>query len=112
MKEIRIISPAGALDADFTFRAAERLKSLGYAVQIAEHATGRYGRFAATPEQRTADAVAALTDQEVGLLLCTRGGYGMQQIIDRIEVGRDYKINLVLNMTYQQFCENWDNVNK
>ena len=36
----------------------------------------------------------------------------ISQIIDRIEVGRDYKINLVLNMTYQQFCENWDTVNK
>ena len=36
----------------------------------------------------------------------------ISQIIDRIEIGRDYKINLVLNMTYQQFCENWDNVNK
>ncbi len=34
------------------------------------------------------------------------------QIIDRIEVGRDYKINLVLNMTYKQFCEDWDAVNK
>ena len=36
----------------------------------------------------------------------------ISHIIDRIEVGRDYKINLVLNMTYQQFCENWDMVNK
>ena len=36
----------------------------------------------------------------------------ISQIIDRIEIGRDYKVNLVLNMTYQQFCENWDNVNK
>jgi chromosome segregation ATPase len=36
----------------------------------------------------------------------------ISQIIDRIEVGRDYKINLVLNMTYQQFCEDWDAVNK
>ena len=36
----------------------------------------------------------------------------ISHIIDRIEVGRDYKINLVLNMTYQQFCENWDTVNK
>ena len=36
----------------------------------------------------------------------------ISQIIDRIEVGRDYKINLVLNMTYQQFCENWDTVNR
>ena len=87
MKQIRIISPAGALDADFTFRAAERLNAQGLSVHIAPHAIGRYGRFAATAEDRTADAVDALTDPEVGLVLCTRGGYGMQQIIDRIEQG-------------------------
>jgi chromosome segregation ATPase len=35
----------------------------------------------------------------------------ISQLIDRIEVGRDYKISLVMNMTYKQFCEDWDNVN-
>ena len=33
------------------------------------------------------------------------------QLVDRIEVGRDYTVSIVLNMTYQQFCENWDTVN-
>ncbi len=86
-KSIRIISPAGALDAQFTLAAAERLRAYGYAVEIAPHALGKWGRFAGTPDERTADAVDALTDPHVGLVLCTRGGYGLQQIIDRIDQG-------------------------
>ena len=35
----------------------------------------------------------------------------ISQLADRIELGKDYKVSIVLNMTYQQFCENWDNVN-
>ncbi len=35
----------------------------------------------------------------------------ISQIIDRIEVSRGYKVNLELNMTYQQFCESWDTLN-
>ena len=87
MKAIRIIAPAGALDAAIVEQAAARLRAKGFVVELAPHTTGRWGRFAATPEERTADAVAALTDAEVGLVLCTRGGYGLQQIIDRIEQG-------------------------
>ena len=87
MKQIRIISPAGALDADITLRAADRLSREGFNVSVAPHALGRWGRYAGTPDERIADAVAALTDPEVGLVLCTRGGYGMQQIIDKIELG-------------------------
>lgn len=33
------------------------------------------------------------------------------QFVDRIEVGREYKVSIVLNMTYQQFCKDWDTVN-
>ena len=87
MKSIRIISPAGALDAAIIEQAAARLRAEGFAVELAGHACGRWGRFAATPEERTADAVDALTDKNVGLVLCTRGGYGLQQIIDHIEQG-------------------------
>ena len=36
----------------------------------------------------------------------------ISQIIDRIEIGRDYKVNFVLNMTYKQFCENWNVLNE
>lgn len=31
------------------------------------------------------------------------------QLFKRIEVGRGYKITVELNMTYQQFCSEWDN---
>lgn len=30
-------------------------------------------------------------------------------LFNRIEVGRDYKISVELNMTYQQFCSEWSN---
>ncbi len=30
------------------------------------------------------------------------------QLFDRIELGRDYTITLKLNMTYQQFCPDWE----
>ena len=86
-KTIRIISPAGALDPQFIHGAADRLRAFGYEVEIAPHACGKWGRFSSTPDERISDAVAALTDPSVGVVLCSRGGYGLQQIIDRIDQG-------------------------
>ena len=30
-------------------------------------------------------------------------------LFQRIEVGRDYQISVIINMTYRQFCTEWDN---
>lgn len=30
------------------------------------------------------------------------------QLLKRVEVGGDYKISVELNMTYQQFCTEWN----
>ena len=30
------------------------------------------------------------------------------QLLKRVEVGRDYKISVELNMTYSQFCTEWN----
>ena len=32
-------------------------------------------------------------------------------LFQRIEVGRDYRISVKINMTYRQFCTEWDNEN-
>lgn len=48
---------------------------------------GRDGRFAASDAERVADTVAALTDPDVDIVLCARGGYGLQRIIDKIDCG-------------------------
>lgn len=32
------------------------------------------------------------------------------ELINHVEITKDYNINVVLNVTYQQFCENWDKI--
>lgn len=87
MKHIRIISPSGHIDSEWIDRAQSRLQDWGYEVSVAEHAKGQFGRFAGTEEERLADINRAFADPSVDIVLCARGGYGLQQIIDRVEIG-------------------------
>ena len=48
------------------------------------HARDRWGRFAGTDEDRLADLIEALHDPSVDAILCSRGGYGLQRIIDHV----------------------------
>lgn len=84
MKSIRIISPSGAIDPEYIKGATERLLSLGFTVTEGRHSRGACGRFAATDEERLQDLNEALADPTVDAILCSRGGYGLQRIIDRV----------------------------
>ena len=84
MKHIRIISPSGAIDPSYINGATARLRAWGYKVSEGAHARGRWGRFAGTDEERLADLNEALRDESVDMILCARGGYGLQRIIDRV----------------------------
>ena len=81
---LRIISPSGAIDPVYIDQAAARLRSWGHEVSEGAHARGAWGRFAGTDEERLSDLVAALADPSVNAILCSRGGYGLQRIIDQI----------------------------
>ncbi len=82
--KIKIVSPSGAIDPQYIDRATEVLRGWGYEVSEAAHAREKVGRFAACDEERVADIAEALTDPAVDMILCARGGYGLQRIIDRI----------------------------
>ena len=84
MKHIRIISPSGAIDPSFIDGAATRLRAWGYIVSEGAHARDAWGRFAGRDEDRLSDIVTALQDPSVDAVLCARGGYGLQRIIDRV----------------------------
>ena len=86
MKHIRIISPSGAIEPTYITQAQQRLESWGFRVSIGRHALGQDGRFAGTAAERLADINEALADPEIDIILCSRGGYGLQQIIDQIEL--------------------------
>ena len=88
MKHIRIISPSGVIDPSYIDGASARLRAWGYEVSEGAHARDAHGRFAGTDNDRLEDLVAALNDPSVDCILCARGGYGLQRIIDRIPAVR------------------------
>ena len=81
---IRIISPSGAIDPLYIDQAVARLRAWGFKVSVGAHARDAWGRFAGTDDDRLADLAEAMADPEVDLVLCSRGGYGLQRIIDRV----------------------------
>ncbi|MBO7457431.1 MAG: LD-carboxypeptidase [Paludibacteraceae bacterium] len=84
MKHIRIISPSGIIDPIYIDQAAARLRSWGYETSEGTHARDKWGRFAGTDAERVQDIIVALEDPAVDFILCSRGGYGLQRIIDRV----------------------------
>lgn len=84
IKHIRIVSPSGAIDPSYIDGAATRLRTWGYIVSEGAHARAKWGRFAGTDEERLSDLNEALLDASVDAILCARGGYGLQRILDRV----------------------------
>ena len=84
IKHIRIVSPSGAINPAYIDGACARLRAWGFEVSVGAHARDSWGRFAGKDEDRLADLVEALYDEKVDAILCSRGGYGLQRIIDRI----------------------------
>lgn len=83
--QIRIVSPSGCINPEFIDGAAKVLTNWGLQVTEGEFARTEYGRYAGTREQRIADLQAALNDADVKAILCSRGGYGIAQIIDKLD---------------------------
>lgn len=83
--QIRIISPSGVINPEYIDGATKVLSSWGLNVSEGLYTRTEYGRFAGTPEQRIADLQQALDDPSVKAILCSRGGYGLAQIIDKID---------------------------
>ena len=82
---IGILGPAStAGDTDFS-QAVEWLHKLGYRTKMAPSATAAWGYLAGTDSQRAADINALFADDSVQAILCLRGGYGAQRVLDRLD---------------------------
>lgn len=82
---IAICSPAGKIDPKIVNGAIEVLRGQGYEIKLMPHALGEYGSFSGTPEERYADLRDAFADPDVRAILCSRGGYGVVHILDRLD---------------------------
>jgi len=81
---VRLVSPAGVIDAALVKGAEKCLKNWGFTVQIGQYATARHGRFAGSIEQRLSDLQESLDDPQCSAIFCTRGGYGTVQLVDKL----------------------------
>lgn len=83
--QIRIVSPSGFINPEFIDGATKALSSWGLNVSEGAFSRLEYGRFAGTKEQRIADLQQALDDPKIKAILCSRGGYGLANIIDKLD---------------------------
>lgn len=83
--KVRLVSPAGPPNATLVARGVEILRGWGLEVEYAPHALDRFGYLAAPDADRLADLNAALSDPSVRGVICTRGGYGVQRIVDGVD---------------------------
>jgi muramoyltetrapeptide carboxypeptidase len=83
---VQLVSPSGPVAPEDVELGFAVLASWGLRVAIGAHVCARNGFLAGTDEQRLADLSAALVDPRVRGVICTRGGYGAQRIVDGIDM--------------------------
>lgn len=81
---IAVISPAGKARRPATDMAVEVLRARGWRVRVMDNALGECGSMSGTCQERLADITAALLDDEVKAILCSRGGYGAVHLLGHL----------------------------
>ncbi len=78
---IGIISPAGPVDKDKLLSGVAGLEKLGCSVRLGDHALGKTGYLAASAAERFADFRNFYLDDEIDLILASRGGFGCAHLL-------------------------------
>jgi len=92
---VMLVSPSGPARPEPVARGVELLAGWGLDVRVGAHAYARQGFLAGGDELRAADLNAAFADPTVRGIVCTRGGYGAQRVVDAVDmaaVRRDPKL--------------------
>ncbi|WP_091089927.1 S66 peptidase family protein [Micromonospora nigra] len=90
-----LVSPSGPTRPERVARGIELITGWGLRPVPAPNAYARQGYLAGGDALRAADLNAAFADPQVRGVICTRGGYGAQRVVDAIDmaaVHRDPKV--------------------
>lgn len=82
--KIAVVSPAGHIYPEKVAAAVTVLYNEGWLPQVMPHALGVNGIYSGTAAERYGDLEAAFNDSDVRAILCSRGGYGVVHIMDRL----------------------------
>jgi muramoyltetrapeptide carboxypeptidase len=83
--EVAIVSPSFCIDESKLAEAVAFLESWNLKVRLGNNASKRDGPFAGTDSERLADLQEMTDDPAVKAVICSRGGYGVSKIINRVD---------------------------
>jgi muramoyltetrapeptide carboxypeptidase len=92
---VAVVAPSGPVREERIAEGLALLSGWGLEVVLGADVYARHGYLAGTDERRGASLAAALTDPGVRGVVCARGGYGAQRIVDGLDlaaIGRDPKL--------------------
>jgi muramoyltetrapeptide carboxypeptidase len=85
---VRVVAPAGPVNAEWLATGAEIIAGLGLTVRVGDHVqtiSDRLPYLAAEDAVRAADFTAAWTDPATAAVWAARGGYGSQRMLDHLD---------------------------
>ncbi len=85
---VAVVAPSGPVPEERLQAGLDILRGWGLDPVVAPHVLDRHGEFdylAGTDADRAADFQAAWCDPDVSAVLCARGGYGAQRMIDLLD---------------------------
>lgn len=86
---VSVVAPASFASKERVARGLAALEELGFECSVGEGALRRGPLyFSGTAEQRLADLYAAFEDADTSLVMCQRGGYGSNYLLDGIDLTR------------------------
>ncbi len=85
--KIAVLSLASSFRPELLPVGLDALSSLGFVPCVSKHASARTRPyFAGTPEERLRDLHAAFADPEIAAIVCTRGGYGSNYLLQGLDL--------------------------
>lgn len=85
---VAVVAPSGPVPEERLQAGLDLLRGWGLDPVVAPHVLARHGELgylAGTDEQRAADLQGAWCDPSVAAVLCARGGYGAQRMVDLLD---------------------------
>lgn len=83
--KVVIVSPSGKIDKNILKNMKKVLESWDLKVSMGKHAGSSSAGYAGTIHQRLTDLQAAMDDEKVKAIFCSRGGYGVVHLIDKLD---------------------------
>ena len=83
---IAVISPSSVPDSATVAKGCATLRSWGYVPVVGAHALSSYHGFAGTADERATDLLWALRNPSIKAIICSRGGDGAVQVLQRIHL--------------------------